>query len=209
MSDRVLGAVALGLYVLYIALAFGLRTVVHRRATGSAGFRGISGRPGSAEWFAGVSFVVAMIAGVVAPVAQLLGAVGPVGPLAGWVVHLVGGVVAVAGIVATVAAQNAMGTSWRVGVDPGERTTLVTAGPFASVRNPIFTAMVTAAAGLTLLAPNVVAIAGLATLALAVQLQVRVVEEPYLRRVHGEDYARYTAAAGRFLPRVGREPTRT
>ncbi|MET9817324.1 MULTISPECIES: hypothetical protein [unclassified Streptomyces] len=34
-----------------------------------------------------------------------------------------------------------MGASWRVGVDVGERTALITGGPFAYVRNPIFTAM--------------------------------------------------------------------
>jgi protein-S-isoprenylcysteine O-methyltransferase Ste14 len=36
------------------------------------------------------------------------------------------------------------GASWRIGVDPDERTTLVTSGPFAIARNPIFTAMAAA-----------------------------------------------------------------
>jgi protein-S-isoprenylcysteine O-methyltransferase Ste14 len=34
-----------------------------------------------------------------------------------------------------------MGASWRIGVDPSERTDLVTGGAFALVRNPIFSAM--------------------------------------------------------------------
>lgn len=44
------------------------------------------------------------------------------------------------GIAATLYAQIAMGNSWRIGVDPTERTTLVTNGPFALVRNPTFAA---------------------------------------------------------------------
>ena len=38
----------------------------------------------------------------------------------------------------------------------------------------------------------------------AVQLQVRVVEEPYLRRVHGRVYRGYAARVGRFVPGLGR-----
>jgi protein-S-isoprenylcysteine O-methyltransferase Ste14 len=69
-----------------------------------------------------------------------------------------------------------VGDSWRIGVAECERTRLVTAGAFRLVRNPIFTAMIATATGLTLLVPNAVAIAGLAALVVAVQLQVRLVE---------------------------------
>src|SRR5262245_6886356 len=34
----------------YLIFAFGVRTWLHWRSTGSTGFRGISGKPGSAEW---------------------------------------------------------------------------------------------------------------------------------------------------------------
>jgi protein-S-isoprenylcysteine O-methyltransferase Ste14 len=98
----------------------------------------------------------------------------------------------------------AMGASWRIGVDPGERTQLVTSGPFALVRNPIFAAMLPTALGLTLLVPSWVAFVGLVGLMLALELQVRVVEEPYLLSVHREEYAVYSARVGRFLPGVGR-----
>ena len=101
-----------------------------------------------------------------------------------------------------------MGASWRIGVDQAERTHLVSTGIFAVVRNPIFTAMVTAQTGMTLVAPTPLAVAALAALVLAVQLQVRVIEEPYLHRVHGAAYAAYTARVGRFLPGIGRGTTR-
>ena len=37
-----------------------------------------------------------------------------------------------------------------------------------------------------------------------VQLQVRVVEEPYLLATHGKTYAAYAARVGRFVPGAGR-----
>lgn len=195
---------ALVLYAIYLALAFGLRVLIQLRRTGSTGFHGLGGRPGSAEWVAGVGFTVALLVGAAAPVLALLDLVEPFAALDVTALHVAGIVLAVAGIAATFYAQVAMGESWRIGVDPGERTQLVTAGPFALVRNPIFTAMLPTALGLTLMVPSWVAIAGLIGLVLALELQVRVVEEPYLLSVHGEEYASYSARVGRFLPGVGR-----
>ncbi len=192
------------LYLVYLALAFGLRTVVQLRRTGSTGFHGVGGRPGSAEWLAGVGFVVAIVLGFSAPVLALLDVVEPIDALNGHGAHAVGTVLAVAGIAATLYAQVAMGTSWRIGVDPGERTELVTTGPFALVRNPIFAAMLPTALGLVLLVPSWPAVAGLVGLVVALELQVRVVEEPYLLRTHGETYAAYARRVGRFVPGLGR-----
>lgn len=72
------------------------------------------------------------------------------------------------------------------------------------MRNPIFTFLVTALAALALLVPNALAIAALATLVAATEIQVRAVEEPYLERTHGDAYRRYRARTGRFVPGVGR-----
>ncbi len=40
---------------------------------------------------------------------------------------------------------------------------------------------------------------------IALEIQVRLVEEPYLQRVHGEAYRRYAARTGRFMPWIGRQ----
>jgi protein-S-isoprenylcysteine O-methyltransferase Ste14 len=197
-------ALALGLYVVYLALAFGLRTLIQLRRTGSTGFHGLGGRPFSAEWIAGVGFAVALLVGAAAPVLALLDLVEPVAALDTTVVAGIGLAFAVGGIGATFYAQVAMGSSWRIGVDPEERTGLVTEGPFALVRNPIFAAMLPTALGLGLLVPSWVSLLGLAGLLAALELQVRVVEEPYLLQVHGSAYASYAARVGRFLPGVGR-----
>jgi protein-S-isoprenylcysteine O-methyltransferase Ste14 len=113
-------------------------------------------------------------------------------------------VLAVVGITATLAAQLAMGGSWRPDVDPTTRTALVTTGPFRLVRNPIVTATAATAAGLALLVPNLLAAAMLVAFVTALQVQVRLVEEPYLHRVYGTAWERYAARTGRFLPWIGR-----
>jgi len=111
--------------------------------------------------------------------------------------------VATAGIAGTVYAQLAMGDSGRIGVDEGETTALVHTGLFARVRNPIYTAMVTFALGITQVTPNLVAFAGLILLVATLELHVRRVEEPYLLRKHGDAFRAYTAGVGRFIPGVG------
>jgi protein-S-isoprenylcysteine O-methyltransferase Ste14 len=195
---------ALILYGAYLLLAFGLRALIQLRRTGSTGFHGLGGRPGSAEWVAGVGFTVALLVGAAAPVLALLDVVEPIAALDTTAAHIAGLILAVGGIGLTFYAQVAMGASWRIGVDPAERTQLVTSGPFALVRNPIFAAMVPTALGLSLLVPSWVACAGLAGLVAALELQVRVVEEPYLLRVHGATYSAYSAQVGRFVPGIGR-----
>jgi protein-S-isoprenylcysteine O-methyltransferase Ste14 len=192
---------ALALYVAALVVLFGVRSLVQFRRTGSTGFRGISGTPAEPEWWGGVLFVVAVVAGLAGPALAVAG-VTPVDPPAG--VQVLGLLVAGAGFAATLAGQTGMGASWRIGVDPAERTDLVTTGVFAHVRNPIFTAMVTAQAGMVAMVPTWVSVAALAALVAAVQLQVRTAEEPYLRAAHGDVYAAYAARAGRFLPGVGR-----
>jgi protein-S-isoprenylcysteine O-methyltransferase Ste14 len=205
VTSTTFAVLALALYAVYLGVGFGLRTWVQWRRTGDTGWRGISGRFGSTEWWAGVLFTAALVAGVLGPVTALL-SLDPVAALDSSPVQLVGAALALAGIAATFATQLAMGTSWRIGVDETETTDLVTSGPFALVRNPIFTAMATTGLGLALTVPNLVALLGLVLLLVALQLQVRVVEEPHLLRTHGTTYASYAASVGRFIPGLGHLP---
>lgn len=190
--------------ILYFLLAFGMRTYMHYRATGSTGFQGIDGSVGSLGWFGGVLFVAALVAAGLSPIAVLLGVLVPFAPLDVRAAQITGVIFCVIGAACTLWSQTAMGRSWRIGVDAGERTALIGEGPFLYVRNPIFSSMVLSLVGFALLTPHVLALIAIVALLTALQLQVRVVEEPYLRRVHGRNYARYAANTGRFLPRIGR-----
>lgn len=196
------------LTLVYLGVVLGLRTYAHYRRTGSSGFHGISGRPLSLEWWGGAAFVVGIALAIAAPIAHLL-APGGVGAflvaeprLSPWREAL-GGVLYIAGFVGTYLSQSAMGSSWRIGVDASERTSLVSSGVFAWVRNPIFTSMLVAAAGLFLLLPTLLALLAFASLFVAIELQVRFVEEPYLLGAHGDVYRDYARRTGRFLPKVG------
>lgn len=96
-----------------------------------------------------------------------------------------------------------MGTSWRMGIDPNEKTKLVFNGPYAFVRHPIYglsqVLMITALVALPSPLMGVIAVLHL----LFMQWEVRR-EEVYLVRLHGSAYADYMKRVGRFVPRIGR-----
>lgn len=204
MSSDVTATVALVVYVVGLLVTFGLRSWLHRRRTGSSGFVGVSDPVGSPPWWGAVSFVLAL---VLTGAGLGLGATGSLGPAptpigGAWT----GVVLALVGFFAILVSQSGMGASWRVGVQRGEETELVTGGLFALVRNPVFSAMVVAVAGLVLAVPTPISLAGLAFLIIAVELQVRVAEEPHLLATHGAGYASYASRVGRFIPGVGTLP---
>ncbi|MGH2956061.1 MAG: methyltransferase family protein [Solirubrobacterales bacterium] len=194
---------ALGLLVAYLALAFGVRVAVALRTTGSTGISRLSSAP-PVELLGGALFVAALVMGALTPPLVLADALEPIDGLDRTGLHAIGFVLAAIGIVGTFAAQMAMGASWRIGVDPGERTELVTGGVFALCRNPIYTFMVIAWTGLALLVPTWLSLSSILVGIVAFQVQVRLVEEPHLLRTHGEAYRAWASRVGRFLPGLGR-----
>jgi protein-S-isoprenylcysteine O-methyltransferase Ste14 len=195
---------ALSLCAVFVLLAGGARMILQRRRTGDTGIRQFNVRPGTAQWWGHYSAGIGgLTTGLVAPIAELMG-LAPIGFFDHSVTRGTGLALAVLGILATFAAQLAMGASWRIGVDTSERTTLIIHGPFRIVRNPILTAMQFAFLGLTLMVPNLVAVTGFVITLIGNQAQVRLAEEPYLRRVHGTAYTDYASHVGRFLPGIGR-----
>jgi protein-S-isoprenylcysteine O-methyltransferase Ste14 len=202
----VMAVLALVLIAAWLVLVAGLRTLIQVRRTGEASAPRFRDRPGSPQWWARLLSSVGFACAVAAPLAELAG-LEPIGVLDRSPVRAAGAVLAVLGIAVTLAAQLAMGAAWRPDVDPDARTALVTTGPFRLVRNPIFTATAATAAGLALVVPNLLAVAMLVAFVAALQVQVRLVEEPYLQRVHGTVWERYAARTGRFLPWIGRHRT--
>jgi protein-S-isoprenylcysteine O-methyltransferase Ste14 len=195
---------ALILWGVFGLVGFAGRAALQKARTGSWGIQGVSGSPGSTEWTAGVLFLFSLALAVAGPALQATDAIEPIGALDKDGLHAAGVVVFAVGLAATFGAQVAMGASWRIGVEESERTGLVSDGPFAIVRNPIYSTMLPAVAGLVVVAASFPAIAGWLLLLVALELQVRVVEEPHLLRTHGEAYARYASRVGRFVPGVGR-----
>lgn len=194
----------LALFAAMMLVMGALRAVIQRRRTGEIGTRRTLRPDGSLEWWALAATDLGWLTvGVGAPVADLLG-MSPLAILDHPAVRGVGVGVAVLGMLLAFAAQLAMGASWRTGIDEAERTALVTTGAFRVVRNPIFTTAILAFLGLALMVPNPVAVTGMVIQVIGIELQVRLAEEPYLRRIHGVAYTDYASRVGRFLPGIGR-----
>lgn len=194
---------AVGLLVVYLALAFGVRVAVALRTTGRSGIARLRGAP-PAERLGGGLFAAAMAIGVISPIFVLSDVLEPISSLDETPLHALGFALCAVGIAGTFLAQMAMGASWRIGVDEDERTDLVTGGVFSLCRNPIYTFMVVAWIGFALLVPTSLSLASIPAGILAFEVQVRLVEEPYLIRAHGEPYLVWAARVGRFVPRLGR-----
>ena len=194
------------LWSIYAVIAFGLRTLVQLRTTGKSGWAVL--RPAShpmeriAVGLLTLAFFGNFAGAVLATFERGPAWVRPwpvpaAGSALGFILYL-------AGVSLTFAAQLTMGKSWRIGVDATERTELVADGLFAMVRNPIYTAMIVGVMGLTLMCCSLLTCVALVVLFVALELQVRTVEEPYLARTHGDAYNRYAARVGRFIPLLGR-----
>lgn len=111
--------------------------------------------------------------------------------------------VVVACAAATVACWRRMGKSWRMGINPAERTGLVCTGPYAHVAHPIYALSIAMmAATMAALPSPLMLAAGAVHVTLIVWEAVR--EERHLTGLHGNTYAEYRSRVGRFLPRVRR-----
>ena len=195
---------ALGLFAAMMLVIGALRRAIQLRRTGDSRTRRTWRPDGSLEWWAlAVTDLGYLTVGVGAPLADLAG-LPPIAEVDHPMVRGIGVAIAVLGLVLALVAQLSLGASWRIRVDEAECTTLITTGAFRVVRNTIFAAVIVAFVGLALMVPNLVGVAGVVVTVIGIELQVRCVDEPYLRRVHGAAYTDYTSRVGRFLPGLGR-----
>jgi protein-S-isoprenylcysteine O-methyltransferase Ste14 len=118
-------------------------------------------------------------------------------------VGMAGAAVAWLAFFASIHCWRRMGTSWRLGIDPREKTALVTTGLYARVRHPIYGLSIALMLGTLAAAPSVpMAVVAFIHIAL-LQVEARR-EESHLRRVHGAEYDAYSRKTGRVLPRRGK-----
>jgi len=195
---------ALSLGVAFLVLGVGWRSFAQYRRTRDFGFRRPARDARPIEKLAGAVLVTGVAALLASPGCTMAGLAPLIPALDRVAIQVPGLVFACCGIALAVWAEFEMGDSWRVGVDPGETTSLVERGLFGHVRNPIYSGMLLFALGLFCLVPSLLSAAAGVVFAFGIELQVRGVEEPYLARRHGRAYCEYARRAGRFLPRVGR-----
>ena len=106
-----------------------------------------------------------------------------------------------AGYAGTLWCYAIMGSAWRIGVDDQEKNALVTTGPFARVRHPIYALQVVMLAGVVLLLPTVCSLVLLTFHLVCVWLKAAD-EEGYLLATHGEAYRAHIARTGRLFPKL-------
>lgn len=110
--------------------------------------------------------------------------------------------VAVAAVVfvLTLICWKRMGKSWRMGINPDEKTQLIVSGPYAYVRHPIYAlqSVLIVCTMVTVPSPLLIA-AGLVVLGFLQWEAHR--EEKYLVMHHGAAYETYCRLVGRFVPK--------
>jgi len=198
-----MGGWAIGLCLGFTVTVFGLHPLLMRRAGGSSGWMPSLG--GSRmERLANLLFLTSCGLDLLGPALVIGGVLHPFGPADVPPVHAAGFILFALALPLAIVAQRNMGRAWRTGVDPANAAPLVTSGVFTVVRNPLYTVMLATSLGTALLVPSVISPPALAGCLLAIEVQARRVEEPFLERRHGESYRRYAAGVGRFLPVLGR-----
>ncbi|NNM88729.1 MAG: isoprenylcysteine carboxylmethyltransferase family protein [Phycisphaerae bacterium] len=113
---------------------------------------------------------------------------------------LIGMLLAVVALVLTIICWRRMGLSWRIGIDPAERTELIVQGPYRLVRHPIYALSILLMLGVVLAIPTPLMLVTAGIHIIMLQIEARR-EETHLLKIHGSQYGRYKEAVGRFIPR--------
>ena len=130
----------------------------------------------------------------------------PMTPQTQWI-GVVAALLGLLALVLTFICWRQMGRSWRIGIDPGEKTELIILGAYRIVRHPIYALSIILMLCTFLTVPTFLMLAtALIHITLITLEALR--EEQYLRQIHGAPYIAYCVRTGRFIPRVFRAPLR-
>ncbi len=110
-------------------------------------------------------------------------------------------VIAIVCFLVSVRCWRHMGRDWRMGIDPAGERRLITNGPFARVRHPIYALSVALMLCTVVVIPNPVMLV-IAALHIALMWLKARNEEAFLHKMHGPSYSEYCRRTGRFLPRI-------
>ena len=120
----------------------------------------------------------------------------PAYAFARWIAALV----AVICLAATARCWAHMGKDWRMAVAVGEKTNIITDGPFRRIRHPIYAFQILLMICTLVVVPTVPMLAVAVAHIVWMNLKARN-EERHLLATQGDDYAGYMQRTGRFFPR--------
>lgn len=130
----------------------------------------------------------------------------PIGPLWRPEIIIAGNLLLLSSFLAVLYVHTFMAGDWRSGIDESSDSPLITSGPFALSRNPMFILIQLAQLGLFLSLPSVFTLLCLIVGATALHAQVRL-EERYLLARYGQAYRAYCQAVPRWLWPLPRRST--
>ena len=119
-------------------------------------------------------------------------------PLPTWVRWL-GAFVALAGMVLEFSTQRHLGRNYSTTLHISEEQTLVTTGPYRTIRHPMYTALFTVGIGLGLLSASWYFLLPCIVTGIVVAFRVRREEEAMIEKF-GDEYIQYMRRTGRFFP---------
>lgn len=119
-----------------------------------------------------------------------------VAPALAWAAALV----ATLAFAGTLVCWRKMGKSWRMGINPDEKTQLIVTGPYSYVRHPIYALSSLLMLCTLLIVPTWLMLAACVVHLLLLQWEASR-EEQYLLQHHGASYAEYCRQVGRFFPK--------
>lgn len=184
-------------------LIFGFRVAIQLKRTGDTGLRvstQLSSPIQKLATYLQIFVILAVLAIVILDSFNILKPhfeLAAIGTIAGLTLCAVGAAL-------TMVSQYQMGKSWRIGVDESEKTELVTHGMFSLSRNPIYFGMLMVGFGFVGLVPHIVMVICIVLAFVGIDLQVRKIEEPHLKRVFGDQYFKYSERTNRYFPWVAR-----
>lgn len=109
--------------------------------------------------------------------------------------------IAVLCLALTIDCWRRMGRNWRMDISD-RNTSLVTEGLFARIRHPIYAFSIAMMVATLFVLPTWPMLAVALVHFVLMNVKART-EEAHLARLHGDEYARYVARTGRFLPAAG------
>ena len=112
-----------------------------------------------------------------------------------------GAALILAGLAGTSWCHASLGDAWRIGVREGEKTPLVTLGPYRWVRHPLYSFQTLILLGVVLILPNPLTLCGLILHRILASFKMRD-EEKHLEALHGTIYKEYSLRTGALWPKV-------
>ena len=108
--------------------------------------------------------------------------------------------VAVVALYLTFICWKKMGSDWRMGIDPNDKTNLIVSGPYSYVRHPIYalSSLIMICSMIVVASPMMILVGELHLILL--QWEARR-EEKYMTTIHGQEYVSYARQTGRFIPK--------